>query len=82
MNAAFALMVPAGAAFYLALRGLVRTESFTAYALAASSGTFLHLALSDILPDLHRRGGPKGRITAALLVGVAVMWGLRQVHHG
>jgi len=80
MNAAFALMVPAGALLYVALRGLVATESFTAHALAASAGTFLHLALSDILPDLHRRGGSKLRVTAALLVGVAVMWGLRLAH--
>lgn len=76
-----ALMVPAGAAIYLALRGAVRVEAFTSYALAASAGTFLHLALSDILPDLHRRGGSRLRLSAALLLGVAVMWGLRLVHH-
>jgi zinc and cadmium transporter len=33
------------------------------------------------VPDLHRRGGSKLRLSAALLVGVAVMWGLRAVHH-
>ncbi len=81
LNGLFALMVPAGAALYALLRGAVQVEAFTAYALAASAGTFLHLALSDILPDLHRRGGPKLRLSAALLAGVAVMWGLRLVHH-
>jgi zinc and cadmium transporter len=82
MNAAFATMVPLGAALYLVLRGVVHAQSFTALALAASAGTFLHLALSDILPDLHRRGGSKIRLSGALLVGVGLMWTLRFVHHG
>ena len=81
MNASFALMVPAGAGLYLLLRQLVHAEQFTALALAASSGTFLHLALSDILPDLHRRGGSKWKLSLALLAGVAVMWALRLAHH-
>jgi zinc and cadmium transporter len=81
MNASFALMVPAGAGLYLLLRQLVHAERFTALALAASSGTFLHLALSDILPDLHRRGGSKWKLSLALLAGVAVMWALRLAHH-
>jgi zinc and cadmium transporter len=81
MNATYALMVPVGALVYLGLRGLVRVESFTANALAASAGTFLHLALSDILPDVHRRGGSRLRLSLALLAGVAAMWGLRFVHH-
>jgi zinc and cadmium transporter len=81
MNASFALMVPAGAGLYLLVRQAVHAERFTALALAASSGTFLHLALSDILPDLHRRGTPKWKLSLALLAGVAVMWALRQAHH-
>jgi zinc and cadmium transporter len=68
-------------AAYLGLRGLARVETFTGAALAASAGTFLHLALSDILPDLHRRGGSRLRLSLALLAGVAAMWGLRFVHH-
>ena len=81
MNAAFATMVPIGAGLYLALRGLVHAENFTSLALAASSGTFLHLAFSDIIPELHRRGGSKLRLTGALLLGVGVMWLLRLVNH-
>jgi zinc and cadmium transporter len=81
MNATFATMVPIGAALYLAVRGLVHTPSFTAFALAASAGTFLHLALSDILPDLHRRGTSKWTLSAALLFGVALMGALRFVAH-
>ncbi len=81
MNAAFALMVPLGAGLYLVLRELVHVASFTSIALAASAGTFLHLALSDILPDLHRRGVSRWRVSAALLAGVAAMWALRLVNH-
>jgi zinc and cadmium transporter len=82
MNAAFALMVPVGAGLYLVLRELVHVETFTSFTLAASAGTFLHLALSDILPDLHRRGGSKWQLSGALLVGLGVMWGLRALNHG
>lgn len=81
MNGAFALMVPAGAAIYVALSSAFPVDAFTSYALAGSAGTFLHLALSDILPDLHRRGVPRGRLSLALLAGVAVMWALRSIHH-
>jgi zinc and cadmium transporter len=83
MNAFFALMVPLGAGVYLAARSLLPmgTERFTAYALAFSGGTFLHLSLSDILPDLHRRGGSKWRLTGALLAGLALMWALRLIQH-
>jgi len=81
MNAFFALMVPLGALLYVALNAVVRVEQFTAYALAFSGGTFLHLSLSDILPDLHRRGGSKWRLTGALLAGLALMWSLRLLQH-
>jgi zinc and cadmium transporter len=80
MNAVFALMVPLGAALYVLLDELVHAEAFTGIALAASAGTFLHLALSDIIPDLHRRGASRLRSSGALLIGVATMWGLRLVH--
>jgi zinc and cadmium transporter len=80
MNAVFAAMVPLGAAVYVLVRQLVHAEAFTGIALAASAGTFLHLALSDIIPDLHRRGASRLRSSGALLVGVATMWGLRLVH--
>jgi zinc and cadmium transporter len=81
MNAFFALMVPTGAGVYLALRNLVTLDRFTAFALAFSGGTFLHLSLSDILPDLHRRAGSKARVTVALLAGLALMWSLRFIRH-
>jgi len=76
MNAAFALMVPLGVGLYVILRDVVHVERFGSLALAASAGTFLHLSLSDILPDLHRRGASRWRLSAALVAGLAVMGAL------
>jgi zinc and cadmium transporter len=81
MNAFFALMVPLGAGVYLLLGTLSNLERFTAGALAFSGGTFLHLSLSDILPDLHRRLSSRWRATLALLAGLALMWALRFIRH-
>jgi zinc and cadmium transporter len=82
MNASFAVMIPIGAGVYLLLADLVHAATFTSYALAASAGTFLHLAFSDILPDVHRRNGARLSHGAALVLGLAAMWGLRFVHGG
>jgi len=82
MNATFALMIPLGAGLYLLLRDLVRADTFTSFALAASAGTFLHLAFSDILPDVHRRNGARVSHGLALLVGLGAMWALRFIHGG
>jgi len=81
MNASFALIVPFGAAIFLVLDRVVAARSFTAVALAASAGSFLQLSLSDILPDLHRRGGDRWKISLALLAGLAAMWALKSLGH-
>ncbi len=81
MNASFALMVPIGAATFLVLDRVVGARGFTAFALAASAGSFLQLSLSDILPDLHRRGGDRWKISISLLAGLATMWLLRSMGH-
>lgn len=82
MNAVFALMVPVGAGLYLLLRNMLHAPTFTSYALAASAGTFLHLAFSDILPDVHRRNGARASHGLALLAGIGVMWSLTLIRHG
>jgi zinc and cadmium transporter len=82
LNGAFALMLPLGVGLYVLLREAVHVETFTGLALGASAGTFLHLSLSDILPDLHRRGGSKWRLSGAVLAGVAVMAALGTLRHG
>lgn len=82
MNAAFALMVPLGVGLYVLLREAVQVERFGSLALAASAGTFLHLALSDILPDLHRRGASRWRLSLAMVAGLALMAALTLLRHG
>ncbi|WP_242346364.1 ZIP family metal transporter [Anaeromyxobacter terrae] len=82
MNAAFALMVPLGAGLYVVLRDAVHVDAFTSIALAASAGTFLHLSLSDILPDLHRRGVARWRLSIAMVGGLVLMWALRFLRAG
>jgi len=82
LNATFALMLPVGVLLYVLLQHFVHAERFTGLALAVSAGTFLHLSVSDILPDLHRRGGSKWRISGAVLAGLALMAALGFLRYG
>ena len=52
-------------------------HAVTPRALAFSAGTFLHLALADLLPQVHRRADVRRPATAALVIGVGLMWLLR-----
>ncbi len=64
----FALMTPLGAALPLiSLQPL--TSRALGIATAVSVGTFLHIALSDLLPELHKHLGDRNRNLAAFLGG-------------
>jgi zinc and cadmium transporter len=76
MVTGFALMVPAGAALYLLVRNHVDAVALTPVALGFSAGTFLHLALSDLMPDLHRSGASKLSLSGLLVAGIMAMYGL------
>jgi zinc and cadmium transporter len=72
VNFTFALMIPAGVAlFVLGLRGLGASTSatLTANALAFSAGTFLCIALSDLLPELQFHAHDRWKLSVALLAG-------------
>jgi zinc and cadmium transporter len=73
MNAGFILCLPLGAALYFVAGDVLQSSSFRGAALAFSGGTFLHIALTDILPEVHRQS--KSRIVPVLLVlgGVGIM---------
>ena len=76
---AFAAAVPVGALLYkgvLLVGGL--GPSVQGSALGFSAGTFLHIALSDLLPELHRRGVGRPGV-AHVVAGVALMYGLSWV---
>jgi zinc and cadmium transporter len=76
VNLAFALMIPAGVGLFLLGRRWVGPSAsgpFTAAALAFSAGTFLCIALSDLLPELQFHAHDRFKLSAALLGGFGLM---------
>lgn len=72
-NAALLLAVPVGA--------LLSMQWLSAYgpplmgvALAFSAGTFLHISLSDLLPEVHRHSALKNQAMLFFIVGLACMF--------
>jgi zinc and cadmium transporter len=78
VNAAFALVVPLGAAgFILGVGGLDgAVHLWLARALAFSAGTFLCICLSDLLPELQFHQHDRLKLSAALIAGLALAWGV------
>jgi zinc and cadmium transporter len=78
VNLGFALMIPVGVAlFWLGTGGIgsISPGAWTAGALAFSAGTFLCIALSDLLPELQFHSHDRFKLSAALLAGFALMAG-------
>ncbi|TWT33528.1 zinc transporter ZupT [Posidoniimonas corsicana] len=75
-NAAFALAVPLGAVlFYLgAVNGHEAANAAAGSALAFSAGMFLCISMSDLLPELQFHHHDRFKLSAALLLGLAVAW--------
>ena len=72
----FAMMVPVGAFLFILTRGSIAAKLQTQLvgaALAFSAGTFLFIALSDLLPEVQFHRHDRGKLFAALLGGVALM---------
>jgi zinc and cadmium transporter len=76
VNAAFALAILLGvAAFHVGLSGArADNRALLAYALAFAAGTFLCIAMSDLLPELQFHHHDRAKLSAALLLGLAVAW--------
>jgi zinc and cadmium transporter len=78
VNFGFALMIPAGVlGFGLGLGRLDPNlaANVTAGALAFSAGTFLCIALSDLLPELQFHSHDRFKLSLALLLGFSLMAG-------
>jgi zinc and cadmium transporter len=74
MNAGFVLCLPLGGLLYLLVGDALASEAVRGAALAFSSGTFLHIAFTDILPEVHKEAtGRLGQIFM-LLAGAGVMF--------
>ncbi len=73
----FGLMVPLGAGLYFGLDALLSLRSFAPFALAFSTGTFLYIAVSDLLPHVNRHG-KNGRLrnSGLMLLGLVAMFAL------
>lgn len=69
----FVLTLPLGAVLYFCLSGALSEVVFGARALAFSAGTFLHLAVSDLIPDLHRYKDERLGLSLTLIGGIGVM---------
>ena len=78
VNAGFALMIPLGVALFtigLGQLSPVAASGWTAVALAFSAGTFLCIALSDLLPELQFHSHDRFKLSLALLAGCCLMAG-------
>ena len=76
LNALFAGAVPAGAVLFVVGSGTVthHPEGLVGPALAFSSGTFLCIAMSDLLPELQFHQHDRLKLSVALLLGLAMAW--------
>jgi zinc and cadmium transporter len=78
INLVFALMIPLGVILFavgVAGAGANAVAAWTSGALAFSAGTFLCIALSDLLPELQFHSHDRLKLSIALLAGIAVMAG-------
>ena len=76
VNLGFSMMIPVGAAFFwvgVGLLGGSTANRATSNTLAFSAGTFLCIALSDLLPELQFHAHDRWKLSAALLAGVGLM---------
>lgn len=65
-------MVPLGALIVFAFAG-ASDPKYAGMALAFSAGTFLHISLSDLLPDVHRHE-ERHRVCFSFLLGLGIMF--------
>jgi zinc and cadmium transporter len=76
VNFAFALMIPVGVVIFVLGVGQLSqlgASNATAIALSFSAGTFLCIALSDLLPELQFHSHDRLKLSLALLAGFCLM---------
>ena len=78
VNFGFAMMCALGAAgFYLGIQHLVETQHMIiGGALGFAAGVFLCISLADILPEVHFHSHDRVKLSAALLLGVLLAYGI------
>lgn len=78
VNVLFSLSVPIGV-FGFSILG-DPSPTLVAGTLAFSAGMFLCISLCDLLPELQFHGHDRIGLTVALLIGLAVAWGISSLH--
>ena len=75
INFIFSLMIPVGVGIYFLFSkfGSGSPDAYAGGALAFSAGTFLSIALGDLLPELQFHRHDRIQLSAALLAGVGLM---------
>ncbi len=84
VNGGFALAIPLGALllhFGLSAE-IVDRHLLISAALAFSAGMFMCIALSDLLPELQFHQHDRIKLSIALLLGVALAWGVSRLEAG
>lgn len=75
----FALMVPVGAAAFMLTHGAIAKDlesQLTGAALAFSAGTFLFIALSDLMPEIQFHRHDRVPLFLSLVAGILLMGGI------
>ncbi len=71
----YAALVPIGGfAFHIVQEAMQDAGPFIGHTLAFSAGTFLSIALTDLLPELHFHRHDRNKLTLAMLAGIIVMF--------
>jgi zinc and cadmium transporter len=84
VNLGFAVMIPMGVALFALGLGQLSppaASNWTAVALSFSAGTFLCIALSDLLPELQFHSHDRFKLSLALLAGLGLMAGTSAIEY-
>ena len=78
VNAAYAAVVPLGAAGFLVSLPLFggRQDAVLGIAMAMAAGAFLCIAAADLLPEVQFHSHDRVLLTTALALGLALAWGI------
>jgi zinc and cadmium transporter len=78
VNLGYALMCPIGAGlFYFGIQQFSGSQNvIVAAALAMSAGVFICISLSDLLPEVQFHSHDRFLLSATLMAGVALAWGI------
>lgn len=81
INAAYALVVPLGAAAFVAGLGLLggRQGDLLGIAMAMAAGAFICIAAADLLPEVQFHSHDRVLLTTALALGLSIAWGITLV---